>query len=1007
MAITAASLKVLLGVDDAGLDTGLKRAESRVQGFASKLSGIGSALSVGVTAPLALLGGQAVKTFVDFERTVNLIQQTSGASADQMTALGKQFKELGADAKLPGTSAKDAAEAFLELNKAGLSVEKSQAALRDTLQLSAAAQVSNARAAEIVSGALNAFGLSGNRAAHVTDLLANAANAASGDIDEFAQGMQQASGAFRLAGLSLDDLALGMTQLARNNIRGSDAGTALKNTIVRLSTNTKEGTAMMKRFGLSLFDAQNNVKPLRKFVDELREALKGATAQQRLHIVETIGGTEAMKALGPLIDASAKELADLERQLQTQGSAASLTAALNKGLGGSLDALKSSADTAALEIGKTLAPAVDLAAKKLKGLVDAFASLPDGGKQAVVGIGGVAAAIPPLLVGAAVLIKSWKAVKDAFLATRAATGAAGAALRFLTGPIGLFIAGAATAALAWSQNWGSIRDITITVVDFLVTLIEEFAQGLGQTFTGLEDVMTGHVARGWEEIKAGTMRALNAIGAAATQAGERDAQRLQARLNKEQAIRDKALKAQAKANADAVKGGGAGPGIPGLGAREETEFERQRKAFAQAMAEASTRLKVALRGEGQELQNLAAQFPLVSAAQRENLFDTQKRTLTINDASDAEKKFREEIAKVNRSIRARRGDISEEERQIKDLMAANKGMTAEMARQLVVQTAVDREQERRNNLIQEAVKVHFLSRVMTEKDRLAIELFGNELLGTREKAIDFFNSLHDGVIEAHPAFSRLNKEQKKFTEEFLNIQGHPRVKAITDTIEDLEFDLLKARAPTEGLVTTFDLFKDQLKGVTDIGYALQLIGERGRNAAVDIQIIIDKLQKTEALKSLARSVQSTFEQAFSSLDQGFGSFFGSILDGFRNLLQQLAAEFLAAEVTKMLLNAFGGTKGRSLADTITSTLGAALGGKAKGKAMGGPVNANEPFLVGERGPEFFIPSRSGRIEPIAGGVTNNITINVSSPDVMGFRKSQAQIMADAARQAESFSRRNG
>jgi hypothetical protein len=51
-------------------------------------------------------------------------------------------KRLGADITLPATSAKDAADAMLELNKAGLSVKHTMAAAKGVLQLSAAAETS-------------------------------------------------------------------------------------------------------------------------------------------------------------------------------------------------------------------------------------------------------------------------------------------------------------------------------------------------------------------------------------------------------------------------------------------------------------------------------------------------------------------------------------------------------------------------------------------------------------------------------------------------------------------------------------------------------------------------------------------------------------------------------------------------------------------------------------------------------------------------------------------------
>ena len=68
-----------------------------------------------------------------------------------------------------------------------------------------------------------------------------------------------------------------------------------------------------------------------------------------------------------------------------------------------------------------------------------------------------------------------------------------------------------------------------------------------------------------------------------------------------------------------------------------------------------------------------------------------------------------------------------------------------------------------------------------------------------------------------------------------------------------------------------------------------------------------------------------------------------------------------------------------IGEKIGGFIGGLFGGK---KADGGPVSAGTSYLVGERGPELFTPSKSGRItsnEKLGGGnVTNMITVNVDA-----------------------------
>jgi phage-related minor tail protein len=82
---------------------------------------------------------------------------------------------------------------------------------------------------------------------------------------------------------------------------------------------------------------------------------------------------------------------------------------------------------------------------------------------------------------------------------------------------------------------------------------------------------------------------------------------------------------------------------------------------------------------------------------------------------------------------------------------------------------------------------------------------------------------------------------------------------------------------------------------------------------------------------------------------------------------------------------------QALTDKTKSMLGL---GKASGnlvggiggiqaRAMGGPVSSGSPYLVGEAGPELFVPGRSGTIVPnnaLGGGGNSYYTINVNGGD---------------------------
>jgi hypothetical protein len=96
------------------------------------------------------------------------------------------------------------------------------------------------------------------------------------------------------------------------------------------------------------------------------------------------------------------------------------------------------------------------------------------------------------------------------------------------------------------------------------------------------------------------------------------------------------------------------------------------------------------------------------------------------------------------------------------------------------------------------------------------------------------------------------------------------------------------------------------------------------------------------------------------------------------------------EVAAAALKVDGATPGAGL---FASLAGSLLG--APGRATGGPVSPGRAYMVGERGPEIFVPTSSGRVEAAAaGGGTTSVRIIVN-------------VAADAGRQDPQFLARTG
>src|SRR6187549_1317516 len=290
----------------------------------------------------------------DFEQTLNVLGAQSKATAAELDQVAIKAKQLGADLTLPATSAQDAAEVMLELSKSGFSVQESMDAAKGALLLATAAETDAATAAKVVPGAINAFGLEASDATRVVDLLAGASLASQASMTDLAQGFQQGGFAFHAAGQSIDDLATSLAVLTKNNLTGSDSGTALKNALMRLMNPTKKAAGLMADLGFNAFDANGKMKPLPVLIGQLNGALAGMTDQERLSALGTIFLSDGMKAMIPLLSLGEKGFNDLKTQVMEEGQASDIAGAQMKGWNGAVASAKSQMETLQLFIGTVI-----------------------------------------------------------------------------------------------------------------------------------------------------------------------------------------------------------------------------------------------------------------------------------------------------------------------------------------------------------------------------------------------------------------------------------------------------------------------------------------------------------------------------------------------------------------------------------------------------------------------------------------------------------------------------
>ncbi len=94
-----------------------------------------------------------------------------------------------------------------------------------------------------------------------------------------------------------------------------------------------------------------------------------------------------------------------------------------------------------------------------------------------------------------------------------------------------------------------------------------------------------------------------------------------------------------------------------------------------------------------------------------------------------------------------------------------------------------------------------------------------------------------------------------------------------------------------------------------------------------------------------------------------------------SVLADITSAAIKSGLDAILSKSGGGGGGGGLLNLGTQILGSVLG--APGRATGGPVSPGRPYLVGERGPELFVPTSSGAVAANGGGSARDVRISIA------------------------------
>jgi hypothetical protein len=200
-----------------------------------------------------------------------------------------------------------------------------------------------------------------------------------------------------------------------------------------------------------------------------------------------------------------------------------------------------------------------------------------------------------------------------------------------------------------------------------------------------------------------------------------------------------------------------------------------------------------------------------------------------------------------------------------------------------------------------------------------------------------------------------------------------------------------------GLVGVFETLEEEINAT---GAAFERTNKSGKDFAKTGENIKETFDKTlMSLKDVKLNGVNALEDALVSVIDRTSS----VKDAFKSMARSIISDLIRMQIQQ------------SITGPLASFMGFNVGGSSpSGKAIGGPVQAGQPYVVGERGPEMFVPNQSGSIVPNGrmggGGIVVNQTVNISTGVQQTVRAEVMQMLpqiSNAAKGAVLDARRRG
>lgn len=370
-------LAAKITLDTSEFESGLNKITGLIAGL-----GIG-ALMYKATEAVVNFGAAAVKTGMDFDKSMSQVAATMGKTvADMETDIGhastsfgefngnlRDFAQfMGANTAFTATQAADALN-YMAL--AGYNTQQSMDMLPNVLNMAAAGAMDLATASDMVTDTQTAFGITAERTTQMVDEMAKAASTGNTSVSQLGSAFLVVGGlAKELNGgmVTLDDgteqavdgiqeLEIALTAMANAGIKGGAAGTHMRNMLMKLSSPTAAGTVALQEMGVAVFDTAGNMRSLADIFTDLQGALSKMTQEQRIQTIGELFNARDLTSAQAILGAIEQDWDKIGASiLQAEGAADKMAKTQLDNLAGDITYLQSAFEGFQISISDVAAP---------------------------------------------------------------------------------------------------------------------------------------------------------------------------------------------------------------------------------------------------------------------------------------------------------------------------------------------------------------------------------------------------------------------------------------------------------------------------------------------------------------------------------------------------------------------------------------------------------------------------------------------------------------------------